>query len=334
MAIDLETLLAPVSDEARAGPDLAYDPQRHVIEEAFEASVSIDASGIADPRSDTDWRQILDTIAALSARTKDVWLAVYLCRAAAEAGRLDQIELGVEFLAGLLDGYWEDMHPRLDEYGIEARRSAFDALASAPKFASPLRRVVYADHPRLGRITGEDIERFHRGGDSEDGYGLFRAMLEDGEVRQALSDGMVRIERIETAFRAIDETLMERAGSRNATDFTPLYDVLGAQKRALRNFAPAAVLETAEPVAEGDADAMGERGATQLTSGTARTREDVVRLLELVLDYYRRHEPSSPVPMLIERACSWIRLDFMAVLEDIAPSAVGDARTILRLRGQ
>jgi type VI secretion system protein ImpA len=53
-----------------------------------------------------------------------------------------------------------------------------------------------------------------------------------------------------------------------------------------------------------------------------------------VLDYYRRHEPSSPVPMLIERARGWIGLDFMAVLEDIAPSALGDAQAILRVRGQ
>jgi type VI secretion system protein ImpA len=153
-------------------------------------------------------------------------------------------------------------------------------------------------------------------------------------VRQALVDGAARIERIDTAFRAIDETLMARAGSSNATDFTPLYDVLVAQKLALRNFLPAPVLEEAEPETAADADAQGESGATQLTSGTVRSREDVLRLLELVLDYYRRHEPSSPVPMLIERACGWIGLDFMAVLEDIAPSAVGDAHTILRLRGQ
>jgi type VI secretion system protein ImpA len=333
MAIDLETLLAPVSDEARAGPDLAYDPQRHAIEQAFEASVSIDASGIVDQRPDADWRQILDTIAALGARTKDVWLAVYFCRAAAEAGRLDQVELGVEFLGGLLDGYWEDMHPRLDEYGIEARKSAFDALASAPKFAGPLRRIVYADHARLGCITGEDIERFHRGGESEDGYGLFRAMLEDAGVRQALIHGAARIERIDAAFRAIDETLMARAGSRNATDFTPLYDVLVAQKLALRNFVPAPLAEANAPQTDADAE-VPESGAMQPIGGTVRSREDVLRLLELVLDYYRRHEPSSPVPMLIERARGWIGLDFMAVLEDIAPSALGDAQAILRVRGQ
>jgi type VI secretion system protein ImpA len=65
-----------------------------------------------------------------------------------------------------------------------------------------------------------------------------------------------------------------------------------------------------------------------------RNRDDVARVLDLVLDYYRLHEPSSPVPMLVERARGWIGLDFMAVLEDIAPNAIGDAQAILRLRGQ
>nr|WP_315382631.1 type VI secretion system protein TssA [uncultured Sphingomonas sp.] len=334
MAIALDTLLAPVSDENPAGPDLAYDPQRHAIEQAFDASVSIDASGIVEQRADTDWRQLLDTIATLSTRTKDLWLAVYFSRAAAESGRLDQVELGVAFVAGLLDRYWEVMHPRLDDYGVEARKSALDALASVPAFAGPLRRVVYADHARLGRITGEDVARFHRGGDGEEGYGMFRAMLAEPEIREALTAGAAAIERIEAAVHGIDEQLMANAGARNATDFSALYAALSTQKIALRSFVPAPVdAEIDMPSEEGAAGADLGQGV-QPVGGSVRNREDVARVLDLVLDYYRRHEPSSPVPMLVERARGWIGLDFMAVLEDIAPTALVDAQAILRMRGQ
>lgn len=335
MALALETLLAPVSDEDPAGPDLAYDLQRHAIEQAFDTSVSIDASGIVDQRAEVDWRQVLDRIATLAARTKDLWLAVYFCRAAAESGRLDQVELGVAFVEGLLDRYWDAMHPRLDDYGVEARKSALDALASVPAFAGPLRRIVYADHPRLGRITGEDIARFHRGGESEEGYGMFRAMLADAEIREALTAGAAAIERIEAALHGIDDRLMANAGARNATDFSALYEALAAQRIALRSFVPAPVEAEAESSAEGDiAGAEVERDGARPLDGTLRNRDDVARVLDLVLDYYRRHEPSSPVPMLVERARGWIGLDFMAVLEDIAPNAMGDAQAILRMRGQ
>jgi type VI secretion system protein ImpA len=333
MAIDLQTLLAPVSDEDPAGPDLAYDPQRHAIEQAFDASVSIDASGIVEQRADTDWRQVLETIATLATRTKDLWLAVYFCRAAAESGRLDQVELGVAFVAGLLDRYWDAVHPRLDEYGVEARKSAFDALASVPAFAGPLRRIVYADHARLGRITGEDIARFHRGGEGEEGYGMFRAMLAEAEIREALTEGAVAIERIAATLHAIDERLMANAGARNATDFSALYEALSTQRVALRSFVPAEV-DIEMPGEEAVAGAEAAQDGVQPMGTTVRNREDVARVLELVLDYYRRHEPSSPVPMLVERARGWIGLDFMAVLEDIAPTALVDAQAILRMRGQ
>jgi type VI secretion system protein ImpA len=333
MAIDLETLLAPVSDDDAAGPDLAYDPLRHAIEQAFDASISIDASGIVEQRAEADWRQVLDTIATLATRTKDLWLAIYFCRAAAESGRLDQVELGVQFVAGLLDRYWDAVHPRLDEYGVEARKSAFDALASVPAFAGPLRRIVYADHARLGRITGDDIARFHRGGDGEEGYGMFRAMLAEAEIRAALTDGAAAIERIEAMIHAIDERLMANAGARNATDFAALYEALSTQRIALRSFVPAEA-EIDLPIEEGVDGAEAAQVGPQSLAGTVRNREDVARVLDLVLDYYRRHEPSSPVPMLVERARGWIGLDFMAVLEDIAPSAIVDAHAILRMRGQ
>ncbi|MET3711971.1 type VI secretion system protein ImpA [Sphingomonas trueperi] len=333
MAIDLDTLLAPVSDEDPAGPDLAYDPQRHRIEQAFDTSVSIDASGIVEQRADTDWRQLLDTIATLATRTKDLWLGVYFCRVAAESGRLDQVELGVAFVAGLLDRYWDAVHPRLDEYGVEARKSAFDALASVPAFAGPLRRIVYADHARLGRITGEDIARFHRGGEGEEGYGMFRAMLAEAEIREALTEGAAAIERIEATIHAIDERLMANAGARNATDFSALYEVLSTQRVALRSFVPAEA-DIEMPSEEAVAGAEAAQDGVQPMGTTVRNREDVARVLDLVLDYYRRHEPSSPVPMLVERARGWIGLDFMAVLEDIAPTALVDAHAILRMRGQ
>ncbi|MGV8370865.1 hypothetical protein ACV33F_30545, partial [Pseudomonas aeruginosa] len=48
-------------------------------------------------------------------------------------------------------------------------------------------------------------------------------------------------------------------------------------------------------------------------SGEIANREDVLRQLDRLLEYYVRHEPSSPVPVLLKRAktlvtadlCSW-----------------------------
>ena len=86
--MDLEELLAPVSDDAPAGPDLAYDADRGTIEQAFESSASIDTSGVATATAEIDWRPIISQIEQQSTRTKDIWLAVYLCRGGARSGQL------------------------------------------------------------------------------------------------------------------------------------------------------------------------------------------------------------------------------------------------------
>jgi type VI secretion system protein ImpA len=169
MKLDLDRLLAPVPGDNPAGPDLAYDPQRHEIEQAFETSVSIDASGVVET-GEADWRAIIAAIAALSDRTKDVWLPVYLCRAGAQAGQLDAVAIGAQLLAGLLETFWADLHPRLEEYGVQGRKAACDTLAAHREFVGPLGRVALADHERLGRFTADDLVRFHRGGESEEGY--------------------------------------------------------------------------------------------------------------------------------------------------------------------
>ena len=64
-----------------------------------------------------------------------------------------------------------------------------------------------------------------------------------------------------------------------------------------------------------------------------RSRDDVLRVIDLAVDYYRRSEPHSPVPLLLGRAREWVQRDFLEVLEDIAPNALGDARQLLHFRG-
>lgn len=331
MALDLEKLLAPVAGEDPAGLDLAYDPQRHEIEQAFDSSVSIDASGLAEGGSDVDWRAIVAAIADQSARTKDVWLPVYLCRAGARAGQLATVEMGARALAGLLETFWERAHPRLEEYGFLGRKGACDTLASFREFVGPLGRVVLVEHPRLGQFTANDLIRFHRSGEGEEGYGAFRAALAEGAL-EGLTDAADRLEAIQDGFRRADALLMTHAGPEGGTNFASVYECLAGIADAIDAFLPQPEIAVAEDAVEDGEAASATPSAEARVSGTIRNRDDVIRMLDLVVDYYRRSEPASPVPMLLERAKAWVALDFMTVLQDIAPGALDDARMLLQSR--
>src|SRR5262249_39862581 len=53
--------------------------------------------------------------------------------------------------------------------------------------------------------------------------------------------------------------------------------------------------------------------------GPIRTRQDAIRALEAVTMFFENTEPSSPVPLFIERAKRLIAKDFLEVLQDIVP---------------
>jgi type VI secretion system protein ImpA len=66
--------------------------------------------------------------------------------------------------------------------------------------------------------------------------------------------------------------------------------------------------------------------------GAIKTREDAVRALDAVSDFFRRHEPSSPIPLLVDRAKRLVSKDFLEVLAEVAPEALGQARAAGGLR--
>ena len=332
MALDVDQLLAPVSEGNTAGPDLSYDAGRQEIEQAFEISISIDASGADVPASDIDWRQVINKISAQSSQTKDVWLAVYLARAGAMSGDMDTVETGVNYLAGLLEQYWLTVHPQLEEYGFQGRKGPCDSLAGLPQFINPLRRMKILRHPRLGDYSSADFERFRAGGDSEDGYGMFRAALE--EVGQGgLDEIAVKIGAILDAIKRADAVLTANTDDAGATNFQPTYDALGQMKRAVLAFGTAPEPDVASKGDRGSQTDMGVSGAGKL-SGRVESREDVARALEAIADYYRRKEPAHPMILLMQRAREWITLDFIGILQDIAPGSLDEARNVLQSRAR
>jgi len=332
MTIDIEALLAPLEDGAGTGPDLAYDPQRHAIEAAFDAPVSIDASGIVEEVAVADWRPIVAAIEEQARRTKDVWLAVYLSRAGARAGRFDWMEAGLDYLASLVERYWPGVHPQLEEYGFQGRKGACDTLVNFREFVGPLQAAPLFSHARHGSFSGSDLQRFHRSGDAEQDYGAFRAALVDGGEAE-LRAIAPRLVAIETAVRRTDTVLVAEAGDESGTNFAGLYEALAAIRTAIQTFAPDAPAALGDIAAEvaGEESGRAERTVSAAITGV-RNRDEVRRALALIVDYYRVHEPCSPVPLLLTRAQAWVDFSFLDVLGDIAPGAVPDVRMLLELR--
>ena len=109
---------------------------------------------------------------------------------------------------------------------------------------------------------------------------------------------------------AIESGVAERVGSAQGLDLGPLRQLLRQALQVFDLYGPQA------PASPGAGRRSGRRraGAAPVAavaapapraSGEIANREDVLRQLDRLLEYYVRHEPSSPVPVLLKRARHW-----------------------------
>jgi type VI secretion system protein ImpA len=128
---------------------------------------------------------------------------------------------------------------------------------------------------------------------------------------------------------AIETDLTQRVGSGNAVGLSALVSDLKVADALLTEQLKRRGVEENPP--EGSAaGADGEAtAAAKALSGEICSREDVIRAIDKICEYYARHEPSSPLPLLLVRAKRLVTLSFLEIIEDVVPDALPQARTIM-----
>jgi len=109
---------------------------------------------------------------------------------------------------------------------------------------------------------------------------------------------------------------------------------------AVETTAPAATNGAASPAPATPSPAMPARnghGAETMASyaepsaglpDRISSRDDVVKCLDLVVAFYDRTEPSSPIPHLARRVRRMVHMDFVELMEDLAPSGLKEFRLL------
>jgi type VI secretion system protein ImpA len=68
--------------------------------------------------------------------------------------------------------------------------------------------------------------------------------------------------------------------------------------------------------------------------GEIASRQDAIRAMDAIVVFFRKNEPSSPVPLLLDRAKRLVSKSFLEVLEDIAPESLAQVRQLGGIRGE
>ena len=340
--INVEDLLKPIAGEKPCGEDFTYHPSFQNLETISRGKPETQFG----PGEEPDWKEVRDAALEVLGQSKHLGASVILTVSLLKTGELEGLRDGFAVVRGLTERFWNDLYPKLDPEDNNdptERLNILNNLSSGGepyKFTGHLRQLVLCTSPSMGRITLQQIiaakERGkpEAGGEAKPASGpdlnqIQAAFREAGPA--AATPALALVEEIIGHASGIESFLDSTLGAGKGVNFESLNKLLAEMKQAL------------EPYAAGEAPAAGEAAASEAApagGGQARasagaagvggihTRADVIKALGLICDYYRANEPSSPIPLILQRAQRLVDKDFMTILTDLTPDALKQLEVI------
>lgn len=210
-------------------------------------------------------------------------------------------------------------------------------MADKPFIVDAIKTLPVAKSKVLGILTIQLIERSLNPGNNDEGnldLGQIKGIFTDDDTQDhtdVFNAAKLCIEHL----NAISQAFIDQAGNEYNVNFDATVEALQLLVGTLEKYA---TLELPEPevdveVVEGEAQlaGSGNQQAAQVfgvDNMKLASRQDVERCLEMILDYYQEFEPSSPIPVLINRSKKLVHSDFLDIVKDIFPEALEQIKTL------
>jgi type VI secretion system protein ImpA len=331
MAIDVEALLQPIPGDAPAGPDLSYD------REFTRFAAGLDELGSKAVRyNDPTAAPGVEKAVALLGRSKDLWVASHGFCYAACVGDFASAAGLFAVMAGIAERFWETCYPSLLEGSdpTDARQQASQQIAH---FGRSLRYLENAYLPPLAEKARLSFKQVMGAAPAEATAADIMAEMPEA-IRRTIDDtsteSWVEFDRqlgeiIESAEK-LGKAFTAHGASREP-DLKGLSDLIRRMK--LLSGAVVGIKDPSRaPAAEpGSVTAATPQTAPSMGSapGPGRSREQALAYLDAARAYFQAAEPSSPIPLMIDRIKKVAGMDFMQIVQSLAPAGIDEITRIL-----
>ncbi|KAF0815355.1 hypothetical protein IGB42_00436 [Andreprevotia sp. IGB-42] len=333
--LDLPSLLAPLLGDNPSGADISYDPLVDEIKEARRADADYLSQG--DWKTEikvADWPRVKQVASDLIAsRSKDLQISCWLVEAVTNLHGFAGARDGFALLDGLLTQFWDTLYPEKDGDDVELRIGRLVWLDN--NLPLVLRQLPMTGPAGESRGHGwarwqqsREVDNLAR--QNEDALkqalkeGKINSEMWDSAVNQTpmpfyqalLADSSAALDAAKALVKSVDDKFGYDAPSlaqivETLSNIVKLATKIAGDKGAL----PSAVADA--PVADAPADGTAAGTAApaaavqNVRAGPPQTREEALRRLHEIAEFYRNSEPHSPVAYLVEKAARWgnMRLD-------------------------
>lgn len=368
--LDVEALLAPLGTGDGAGEDIREDYSPTSIYQRIRTQRNDARAGErlidgGDPDANPAtiqgaWRQVKSLgIDCMSSKAKDFEIAAWMAEAVIRLDGLKGLTDASTLITGLCQQYWDNGLPRLDgEDGIDGRAAPIGGLsgdgADGTLMASIRRYTLFR------RADGAPCDLFLWQRAEETA-----AIADKARKEQRLKSGVPAFDALENearadapyiravgidarkalkAWTAMDAILNEKFGSDapSTRRVTEALETIIAISTAIAGAPPpeATEAESEEVMAEAEAEeggaAMGGMAVAAGAPRAMRTRDDAIRQLEDIANFFRKTEPHSPLAFVLDDAVRRARMPLIDLLAEILPDAGARTKmlTVLGIRVQ
>jgi type VI secretion system protein ImpA len=350
----VDVLLKPVPGDEPTGTSARYDPVIAQVRIARDFDdPSLPQGEWERPLKKADWSLVAELCRkTLGERSKDLLIAAWLTEAWIHLHQVDGLRAGVRLIKGLLNTYWDGVHPRQSEDGDYDARVAPLAwineilpltlrlnvgLMPWPDRKPPF--ISLEDWTKAPLLvppkSDKDNEPNPAATPSREELMLVGATTATPmllQLRESLAVAMTEWKEFDAM---IDERLKKEAPSLSRVGETlsmidrAVISLLSNRQNLSASTARASTdtaihtdqsVELTENTAEFEikpAETGDDFVDLPLATGPIRSRADAYRQLEGIANFLQSIEPHSPTPYLVRRAVSWGRMPLHELMQEV-----------------
>lgn len=337
--MDLTALLNSHGDDEPSGENLEYDPAFISLELAAQPGEERQIGDSVIAAEEPDHEEVLVHAIEVLERSHDLRAAVFLAHSMLRLKGFQGFAQTTSYIRGCLEQWWDTCHPELDaddDNDPTMRVNAVKSLIDADTILRAVRLAPLTDSRAFGRINLRDFAIASgemappEGMENIPEMGTISAAFQDtnpevlAEIRESVATAAADIKAINVVF---DDKIPGQG-----PDLGPLEKLL---KQALARMKDAGIGDAASDNGDEGAGEAEEAGgvapvaaAASGGGGAINGQQDVRNTLDRLIAYYKRAEPSSPVPVLLERAKRLVGADFLTIVKDMASDGYSNVKTI------
>ena len=346
--LQLDALLAPISDVAPAGADIRTDTAPtslyYRIKDARNAARAEERHGLFDTGASgasDHWRQVIEQAPAIIAgAAKDLEIATWLLEALTRQHGFTGLRDGFFLIDGLIEQYWDGLYPEPDEDGIETRVAPLTGLngeGSEGVLIAPIRNIPITEGQATGVFSYWQYQQaleVHKLTDTDARAQRSSALGFDlSDIEKSVQETPARFfvtarENIEQAlaiYRRLGRRLDDACGVHDAPPTSNiiniLTDVLGAINHIARDRFPSAAPETTDVTADTRQTEDGIVDGVAVAGFAGPSREEAFRQLVEISNYFRQTEPHSPLSYMLDKAVRWGRMPLHELIGELIPDS-------------